>query len=129
VATLAEGTTIDPTRRFSAVLAGLLLAGTALAAGPMSVFRDTAVGSFNDQDMQLLRATLDKALASSGEGVPLEWTNERTGSSGVITPERSLEQGGTNCRDLRIANRHRTLQGEAVYRFCRNPAGEWRLVQ
>jgi len=111
------------------VLAGLLLVGAALAAGPMSLFRDTAVARFNDQDTRLLRAALDKALASSDEGMPVEWNNDRSGSSGVITPERSLEHGGASCRDLRILNRHRTLQGEAVYRFCRNPAGEWRLVQ
>jgi len=95
----------------------------------MSFLRDTAFGKFNERDAQLFRAALDQALASPGEGTPVPWANERSGSSGVITPGRSEPQGDGSCRDLRIANRHKTLEGEGLYRFCRAGAGPWKLVQ
>ena len=125
----AQGTAIDPIRRSATALILLCLSGMALAAGPMSFLQDTAFSKFNDRDVQLFKAALDKALASPGEGVPVAWANERSDSSGAITPEGSEQQGGAGCRDLRIANRHKTLAGEAVYRFCRTGTGPWKLVQ
>jgi surface antigen len=128
--TVAEGAAIDPIRRFAAVaLTGLLLAGAALAAGPMSWLTDTAFAKFDDKDTQLFKAALDKALDSPADGTPVQWNNERSGSSGTVTPERRVAQGGASCRDLRIANRHKDLAGEGVYRFCRTSAGKWSLVQ
>jgi surface antigen len=113
------------------LVAGALLTGVgaADARGPTAWMRDSAYAQFNEADTKLLRAALDEALASPGEGTPVTWQNERSGSSGSIEPVASDLHNGVRCRDLKVVNRHRRQEGEGRYRFCQPEGGAWKLVQ
>jgi len=111
-----------------ALLACVLLGGAAHGQY-LNLLATTPLSQFNDADNKLFLATIDKALASGTDGVPIPWKNERTPAAGVVTPQKSYRSDGMKCRDLLIANTYKTLKGEAVHSFCQNLSGEWKLRQ
>ncbi len=101
----------------------LAAAGAAAATG-LGFLAKGPMAKFNDADMKLLNSALEQALTAEQPGAPIEWRNEKSGASGVITPERLFEDSGRPCRELRIVNRHRQVQASGVYTMClRN--GRW----
>lgn len=110
-------------------LAVALLAGpvTAAAAG-FGFLADSPIGKFNEDDLKLMNGAIDKALAGNELGVRTSWVNEKTGSSGEVTPQRAFERGGRACREVKIINRHKMLEASGVYTMCRED-GQWKLAQ
>lgn len=104
------------------------LPGTGHAAGEVAALKDTVIARFDDQDQQLMMGRIDAALKAPKDGEPLDWKNERTGASGTVTPLNRLNWNGLDCRLLKVVNRHRSMTGEGVYKFCEKPKGQWRLV-
>lgn len=107
-----------------ALLAG---PGTGAAAG-FGFLADSPVGKFNEDDLKLMNGAIDKALAASEVGARTRWVNEKTGSSGEVTPQRTFERNGRACRDVKIVNRHKMLEASGVYTMCRED-GQWKLAQ
>lgn len=107
----------------------MALLGTTLPAtsANLGFLKDTPISRFNKADMDMLNATLDLALESSPDGTASEWKNEKTGSSGTITPQKSLETGGKKCREVLVVNQHKTLKGEGTYTLCRVAEKKWVL--
>jgi surface antigen len=112
------------------VLAALLgaLSGAAHAAGEIGAFRHTVVEKFNADDLALMRARVDQALAAPNDGETLTWKSDKTKASGSVTPLERLTWDGLACRRLRIANAYGDVKGEGVYKYCEKPAGQWKLV-
>lgn len=108
----------------AAVLGG---SGAAVAAG-YGFLADSPMGKFNDDDLKLMNGAIAEALAAKALGAPVRWANDKTRSSGEVTPRRAFESQGRPCRDLRVVNRHRTLEASGVYTLCRDN-GEWKLAQ
>lgn len=98
------------------------------AAGEVPAFKDTVIAKFNAEDNRLMLGRIDTALKSGQEGVVLDWRNDKTGASGTVTPLNRLRWNELDCRRVKITNRHGSMSGEAVYRFCEKPKGEWKMV-
>lgn len=98
------------------------------AAGEVPVFRDTVIAKFNAEDTRLMLDRIDTALKTGQQGVPLAWRNDKSGASGTATPLDRLRWNDLDCRRVRITNRHGSMTGESVYRFCEKPKGEWKMV-
>ena len=98
-------------------------------AQSLNLIGASPVSRFNEADLQLMMAAVDRALADPANGVPQAWKNDATGASGVVTARRDFDAEGRKCRELLVANSFRTLRGEAEHSFCRDGTGRWKLVQ
>lgn len=117
-------------KRIAMACAALMGAVTvpAQAAGEIGAFRHTVIEKFNADDLALMQARIDQALAAEKDGDALAWKSAKTKASGSVTPLNRLSWSGMACRRLRIANAYDSLRGEGVYKFCEKPAGQWKLV-
>lgn len=83
-----------------------------------------AVGRSMDEQDRLKTA---HALETVRTGVPARWTNPDTGHRYAVTPTRTIDQGGTPCReytvDASIGGRAEKVYGTA----CRQADGSWRV--
>jgi surface antigen len=110
-----------------AALLGALIEPTH-AAGEIGAFKNTVIEKFNADDLALMQARIDQALAAEKDGDALAWKSTKTKASGSVTPLNRLSWSGMACRRVRIANAYDSLKGEGVYKFCEKPAGQWKLV-
>ena len=104
-----------------------LAAGTAAAQVGLGFLSETPLGRFNADDLRLMNEAIEKSLAAGEMGTPVRWANDQTSSSGEVTPQRAFESQGRPCRDLRVVNRHRTLESSGIYTMCRE-SGHWKLA-
>lgn len=110
------------------VTSALLLGSAAAGAAGFGFLAETPMGKFNEDDLKLMNGAIDKALAASEMGTRIRWGNDRTGSSGEVTPQRAFASKGRPCRDLKVLNRHKSLEASGVYTLCREDGG-WKLAQ
>lgn len=115
--------------RFLIALICLGLGAAATQAQSLNLIGASPVSRFNEADLQLMMAAVDRALADPANGVAQAWRNDATGASGVVTARRSYDAEGRKCRELLVANSFRTLRGEAEHSFCQDGTGRWKLVQ
>jgi surface antigen len=112
---------------FAAVAALLaLMTGSSQAAGLSFLGRD-AIARFNEQDIDLMRGALGRALRSPDFETAQAWSNAATGAGGEITPLRAFERGARPCRELRVKSWHKQVRSEGVYVLCRRD-GRWALA-
>lgn len=111
-----------------AVVTALLAlpASGSLASGLTFLGRD-AIARFNEQDLDLMRGALGRALRSPEFDLAQPWSNPATGAGGEITPLRAFERQGRPCRELRVKSWHRKVNSEGVYALCRRD-GRWTLA-
>lgn len=114
--------------RFTLMLLVALLPPALHAAGEVAAFKDTVIEKFTAEDNRRMLASIDTALKTGQEGVPLDWRNDKTGASGTVVPLNRLRWNDMDCRRVKITNRHGSMSGESVYRFCEKPKGEWKMV-
>lgn len=105
--------------QLAAVAVGTLLGGLA----------GSEIGRSLDRADQIAAAqATNQALEHNPTGTPTAWRNPDTGHYGTVTPTRTFEQAGTDCRayehTVYIDGRAETLQGTA----CRQADGTWRAV-
>lgn len=121
-----------PLRGARSVLAAavtlLLLAGTPAAASNLNFLGKAPISRFNEQDLDLLRGALGRALASEEMGVTFNWSNPKTGAGGELTPIKKLEKNGLPCREVRAVSRHpQTAPADNVFLLCQKD-GRWRVA-
>ncbi len=104
----------------------LLFAGT-VRAQILSEVAASPISRFNAADNKLFLGAIDKALSENADGVKLTWKNEQTPANGSVTPQRSFEADGMQCREALIANEYRARNAQTVLTFCRDAAGAWKL--
>lgn len=110
-------------------IAAALIAGSgAAAAAGLGFLAETPMSRFNEEDLKLMNGAVEQALSSAAIGAPVRWANGKTPASGEVTPLRAFERGGRPCRDLRVVNRHRTLEATGTYTLCRD-GDTWTLAQ
>jgi surface antigen len=110
------------------VIAVLAVAATAQASG-LGFMSKGPMARFNDADMKLLNGAIEQARSAKDLGTAVEWANDKSGSSGSVTPVRAFEEGGLACRDLRVVNRHKQLESAGVYAMCQRKDGTWQWKQ
>ncbi len=110
---------------FDANAAGVL--GGAVLGGLLG----SAIGNRMDAaDRREANRTTYHALESSPSGTTATWKNPDSSNSGTVTPIRTYQaQNGGYCREFEQTI---TLAGETQQAYgtaCRQPDGNWRLVQ
>ena len=105
----------------------LVGSGVVMAAG-FGFLADSPMGKFNEDDLKLMNGAIDKALTAPEIGARTSWSNARSGSSGEVTPQRVLERNARPCREVKIVNRHKTLEASGIYTMCRDD-GRWKLAE
>jgi surface antigen len=107
----------------------ILLAASAAVASNFNFLHQAApIAEFNKEDMDMFRATLRKALDEVKDGEKLAWQNEKTGSSGLVNPLKTLESENGACRNARIINKSRRKITENRFKFCKKD-GKWLAVE
>lgn len=112
------------------IAAFLIFNGVIAAACAQSNFhwlKDAPITKFSKEDQQTVLDTLNKALDSGEDGVPVKWENPAASNSGSVTPSPD-PKGQAGCRQARVENRHQTLYGSSEGVFCKVD-GKWKLRQ
>ncbi len=90
--------------------------------------RGSAVSEFQQQDWDMLNATVDAALDDLADGETATWFNERTGNGGSVTPVKTFTIRQNRCRRARFKNETRSGKvGQQVYHTCKVDE-EWKLI-
>lgn len=111
-----------------AFAAGLFTTATGLAAN-FGWLENSPVRYFNEQDHEMSRATIKKALDEGQVGEELAWENPETKHRGSVTVLDDYENLGLPCRRIRIHNVAKTLEGNTSYGLCRHEEAGWKLDQ
>ena len=103
------------------------LAATAIGT-LLGAWAGSEVGKSLDRADRLAAAqATQSALEFTPSGAATAWRNPDTGHAGSVTPVRTYESGGRNCRDfdqtLMVDGRAEIVRGTA----CRQPDGTWRV--
>lgn len=107
---------------------GGLLAQAAMPAG-LSWMKGAAAAFFTDRDWELLDETLKEALDAAADGDAREWSNEKSGASGRVTPLASESRDDITCRQVRIESLAKGSSSSYRYLFCRRGDGPWGIGQ
>jgi len=110
----------------------LALAAPAGAFNTLFLTRDEGpVRKFNDTDMQLLRDSVQRAMAANKAGSPVEWRNAANGHHGSVTVMGAAE-GVANapgpCRHTRFSNTAGELSRTVTVTLCQLPDGDWKVA-
>jgi surface antigen len=103
----------------------------AVAIGALGgAFLGSEIGKTMDTvDRQKASATQQTALENNRTGVSSRWDNPDNGHAGTVTPTRTYEWKGRNCRDYEhqvvIDGKSETVKGTA----CRQADGSWRVSE
>lgn len=96
--------------------------------GDLLYLKNSPAAKFNADDFKMLRGTVAKALSGPADGPALDWSNDKTGAAGTVTPMGADDSSATRkCRKLRIANSFKFNKDEGVYTFCLGNTGKWAL--
>ncbi|OQW93342.1 MAG: hypothetical protein BWK79_11615 [Beggiatoa sp. IS2] len=139
ITSCAPGTTMPAKQTSGAVLGGVLggVAGSQVGGGRgrdvamvVGTILGAAIGgavgaSMDETDKQQTA----KALENTPTNQTVSWKNPDTNAEYSVTPTRTYEQAGTNCRDFAtkavINGKKETVYGTA----CRQPDGTWKVIK
>ena len=102
----------------------------ATAAGVLiGAWLGNSVGSSLDRsDQMYAEQTYNRTFESGRSGTESSWRNPDSGNYGTVTPTRTYQDEGRDCREftqtIYIQGRAQTGTGTA----CRNGDGTWRIV-
>jgi len=107
------------TGKLAATAAGVLVGG----------WLGNSVGASLDRSDQLYaERTYNQAFESAPTGTESSWRNPDSGNYGTVTPTRTYQDRGRNCREftqtIYVEGRAQTGTGTA----CREGDGTWRIV-
>jgi surface antigen len=113
-------------------LVGALLTASscALAAGWVSVLKNTPAERFDDEDLQMFLTSARTALNAEGPPKPVVWANPATGSGGsFLEISHSTGAAGAPCKRLKVSTYAKKFpQRSANYTLCRSSQGKWTFV-
>jgi len=108
--------------------------GQLLATG-VGALAGAAIGnsigkSLDAQDKMMLERSSHKALEYGSSGSQTEWRNPDSGNYGYITPSKAYRDGaGAYCREYTQVIVIGDKEEKAYGRACRQPDGQWQIVQ
>ena len=105
----------------------LIATGIGALAG---AFVGNSIGkSLDEHDKLMLEKSSRQALEYSPSGSAVEWKNPDSGNYGRITPVKTVKESGQYCREyiqeVVIGGEKKKAYGKA----CRQPDGDWKIVQ
>lgn len=83
----------------------------------------------DQRDAELLKNSSKQALEYAPSGRTTEWKNPDTGNSGTITPVKTYKEHQHYCREYIQEIFINGKKQKAYGRACRQPDGEWQIVQ
>jgi surface antigen len=89
---------------------------------------NTAVGNFTEADARIFKQAVDTALSKYPDNKKLSWSNPNTKAHGYVIPFNTTKVNGMRCRELKIFNEAKTVDGKSQYKFCLIN-GEWKVTQ
>jgi hypothetical protein len=108
----------------------LLAASAALqAAGNLDFLKDSPLMHFRQDDYDLMIKNAVAVLDAAGDKATESWRNPQTGASGLAQVRTQFTtKGGMLCKQLRVVNRARGIDGEATYTVCKSSDRGWVLA-
>lgn len=111
----------------------LAVAGTMVMAmaqaGSLGWMKGSTASYFTDRDWELVGETLTAALDAAADGETRQWSNDRSGAHGRMTPLSTEARGDATCRKLRVESTAKGSSSSHVYLFCRRGDGAWGIGQ
>lgn len=107
-----------------ALALGALLALAAQAAS-LGWMKGETARYFTDRDWELVGQALQSALDDAPDGETREWSNEKSGARGSMTPLSTEIRDDVTCRRLRVESVARGSSSSHSYLFCRRGDGPW----
>jgi len=106
----------------------LLATSQMVIASNLNFLNESApVFHFSDEDFGILMDTIQKALNEKKDGEKLSWKNEKTGHAGLVNPLDTTIENNLKCRNTRLINRANKRIAKTVFKFCKQPDGEWKV--
>jgi hypothetical protein len=108
-------------------MAALLVIVPSLASAQYLKFlKDSPSAYFKGDDQQLMMKNVNDVLDSAGPHAKGEWSNPKTGSSGLAEVQSEFTNtDGALCKRLRIVNKAGGREGEAIYPVCKYEGRGW----
>jgi surface antigen len=114
-----------PGRRLSWALPLAALLTLAVQAASLGWMKGETARYFTDRDWELVGQTLRAALDDAPDGETREWSNEKSGARGSMTPLSTETRDDVTCRRLRVESVARGSSSSHSYLFCRRGDGPW----
>jgi hypothetical protein len=111
-------------------ITALLAAGIpiVMAQGTLKFLESSPLNYFRQNDHDLMRANAKVVLDSEEPNAKREWSNPKTGSSGVAEVRGEfVATDGAQCKRLHLKNRAGGLEGESSYAVCKYEGRGWLL--
>jgi surface antigen len=100
----------------------------ALAQGMTGFLKNSPIAYFKEQDFQMMKQAAETVLNSEDPNASETWKNSATGNSGEIKTLKSYNApDGRPCKQLRVDNRARAVQGASAPKICRTADGIWKF--
>ena len=113
--------------RPSALVACLALAAPLAHASGLGFMGRGPMAKFSQEDHDLFRGALGRALAADKLDEAVDWNNPKSPAKGSITPQKVYERNGAPCRTLRVVNQYKDLSSDGVYSLCKRD-GRWQMA-
>jgi hypothetical protein len=107
----------------TAALAAALAAPA--SATNWNVFKDTPITRMSAKDLSAYKAAVIQTLDKGEDGRTVIWSGEEQGVRSQLTPLKSYEIEGLNCRDIRIETEAKELVARGTYTLCKDAKREW----
>jgi len=103
------------------------LAAVAIGAIAGGLFGNEVGKSLDRADHAYMEQTSTRTLEYNRVGQSSSWNNPDSGHSGTITPTRTYQQAGLDCRDFETTVNIDGKTERATGRACRQADGTWRM--
>lgn len=111
------------------LIVGTLMTPLTAGAAGLDFLRNSPVYYFTAADRKLMNDAAAAVLNDADASAVREWSNPRTGYSGKVQGMgRFRSPDGLECRKVKLWNRAKGIESEAVYPACRDKEGRWRLA-
>ena len=94
----------------------------------MQFLKYSPVSNFTDRDWEILKNTGKQVLNENKDGEITFWENPDSDNHGSLKPIATSTKNGQTCRVLEIRNYTINLSGKAVYKFCQQNDGKWKIA-
>lgn len=116
-------------RTGSWALAFVALLAVAAQAASLGWMRGETARYFSDRDWELVSQALAATLDDTPDGETREWSNEKSGARGSMTPLSTETREDMTCRRLHIESKAKGSSSSHNYLFCRRGEGPWGISE
>jgi surface antigen len=114
-----------PGRRLFWALPLAALLALAAQAASLGWMKGETARYFTDRDWELVGQALQATLDGAPDGETREWSNEKSGAHGSMTPLSTETRDDVTCRRLRLESVAKGSSSSHSYLFCRRGDGPW----